>query len=480
MMHHRTDLRRWAYLGVSVLLIVCVGVLLEWGFVRPVGGQAQTGSGWSPPQILYDGTVHSAGSTLIVDRYGAAHLVWTLSDEQTYYYSRWDGTSWTTPIDIVAIAGDLVLGPPVLVAAADGRLHLFWAHDYVMHSWAWADGAANSARAWSAPEAVVVPHGFPQGRVDAKEDLFGALHLVYAVRPGGVYYVHSEGEGLNWVEPAAVSQGAGVTTASAPRLDIGRDGRVHIVWDQWPSDGDPAESTEVYYAHSIADGTDWSEPRQLGELANRGGNVLAAEDGTVYLTWQAGTGSPSVGRFVQRSTDGGNTWEAPVSFSQLMGQSGYPCLALDSQGMLHIITGDGEYVFWKGRSISTPLDLRPLPEQTENARLTIVNGNQLLVVLGPFWNPGLYYTVRQLLVPALPTVMLPTPEPVVVTSSPTAATEAMASTHAPTATAAFQNSSALPVDRPASFTVPALVLSVGLSLALVAGVLIVQFRRRRG
>jgi len=76
--------------------------------------------------------------------------------------------------------------------------------------------------------------------------------------------------------------------------------------------------------------------------------------------------------------------------------------------------------------------------------------------------------------------MLPTPEPVVVTSAPTAATEAMASTHAPTATAAFQNSSALPVDRPASFTVPALVLSVGLSLALVAGVLIVQFRRRRG
>jgi len=25
----------------------------------------------------------------------------------------------------------------------------------------------------------------------------------------------------------------------------------------------------------------------LGELANRGGNVLAAEDGTVYLAWQA-------------------------------------------------------------------------------------------------------------------------------------------------------------------------------------------------
>lgn len=470
--------RRWIPAAVAASRTVVFCLLLGWGIMRPVGGQAQTGYGWSPPTILYDGMVNTSRTALISDPFGAAHLVWSPGDEQTYYYSRWDGTGWTMPIDILAATGDLGLGPPALVAAADGSLHLFCARDYVMHSWAWNDDTASSARAWSAPEAIVVPSGSAQGRVDAKEDRFGALHLVYAVRSGDVYYVHSEGEDLNWSEPVAVSRGAVATTASAPRLDIGPYGRIHVIWDEWSSDGDPAESSAVYYAHTTAGGTDWSEPRQLGELANRGGNVLAAEDGTVYLAWQAGISSPNVGRFVQRSTDGGNTWEAPVNFSQVNGQSGYPCMALDSQKTLHIITGDGEYVFWDGRLISTPWGLRPLPEQTENARLTVVNGNQLLVVIGPFWSPGLYYTVRQLSLPALPAVTLPARPPAAATPSPAATAEGTPSIEAPMATAAVQNGGALPAGGAASSTMPTLVLSVGLPLALVAGVVIVQLRRR--
>ncbi len=477
-MHYRTDLWRWIALGVAVFCVVVASRLLGWGILRPVRGQTQTGFGWSQPLMLYDGMVWSAGSTLVADRYGAAHLVWTLSDGQTYYYSRWDGTGWTVPIDILAAPDDVELGLPVLVATTDGRLHLFWGQDYVMHSWAWSKDAANSARTWSNPETVVIPNGLAQGRIDAKEDHFGALHLVYAIRPGGVYYVRSEDAGLHWSEPAAVSRSTSNTIASAPRLDVGLDGRIHVVWDEWPSDGDPARLSEVHYAYSTDGGEDWSNPQQLGGLADRGGNVLATEDGTVYLAWQAGTGSSHVGRFVQRSTDGGNTWEAPVNFSQIMGQSGYPCMALDSQGTLHIVTGDGEYASWEGRSISTPLDLRPLPEQTENARLTIVNGNQLLVVIGPFWSPGLYYTVMQLPLPARPTAVPPTPGATAVTPSLAVPIEGASATPDPTVRAALQNGSALPGDESASSTAPILVLSAGLSLVLVAAVVIVALRSR--
>lgn len=460
--------------------VVVAGILLGRGLLHPVRGQAQTSSDWSTPQILYAGMVSSPGSALVADRYGAAHLVWMLYDQRTYYYSRWNGTGWTTPIDIVAATGDMSLGLPALVAATDGKLHLFWGQDYVMHSWAWASDATNSAQAWSVPEMLVIPSGYAQGRVDAKEDHFGTLHLVYTARPGGVYYTYSEDAGLDWAEPVAVSRGTGNIVASAPKVDIGFDDRIHVVWDEWPADGDPARLSEVYYAHSTDGGKDWSNPQQLGGLADRGGNVLAAEDGTVYLAWQAGTGSSHVGRFVQRSADGGNTWEAPVNFSQIMGQSGYPCMALDSQGILHIVTGDGEYAFWEGRSISSPLDLRPLPEQTENARLTIVNGNQLLVVIGPFWSPGLYYTVRQLLLPAQPTAVPPTPRATAVRPSSSVPIEEASATPDPTVRAALQNGSALPVDESASSTAPILVLSAGLSLALVVAVVIVALRSRHG
>lgn len=464
-----------------VLRLLVEGTLVGWAVACPAKGLAQSASGWSSPRMLYDGMVKPSGNTLIADQFGGAHLVWSPADGQAYYYSRWDGTTWTPPLDIVAVTGDLVLDSPDLVPAEDGKLHLFWAQGSVLHSWAWMDQAAASARAWSAPEAVVTPTGHAQGRVDAMEDSRGRLHLVYAVRPGGVYYTHMADGDLSWTEPAAVGNGADSVTASAPRLDLGPDGRIHVVWEEWPSDGDPAESSEVYYAHSTNGGADWSEPQQLGELANRGGNVLATDDGTVYLAWQAGIGSPHVGRFVQRSPDGGATWETPLSFSQIMGQSGFPCLALDSQGTLHILTGDGEYAAWEGRSVSTPLDLRPVPEQTEQARLAILSGNQLLVAIGPFWSPGLYYTVKKLPLAALPTRMPLAPEPTIADAAPLATGDVVSHVDV-TGAATPQPRSNMQVGTESTPSAArGLLLGAGVSLALVTGVaLLWLWRRVRG
>jgi hypothetical protein len=151
---------------------------------------------------------------------------------------------------------------------------------------------------------------------------------------------------------------------------------------------------------------------------------------------------------------------------------------LDSQGTLHILTGDGEYAFWDGGAISTPLDLRPLLEQTEGARLAIVNGNQLLAVIGPFWNPGLYYTLKQLPVPALPTA-LPTTAPVMETASPTAVDQEPVSSGIPMATATVQNGHPFSAEETIPPTVPALLLSVGLSVVLVAVIVILQLGHRR-
>ena len=330
--------------------------------------------------------------------FGAAHLVWADPDEPTYYYSRWDGANWTTPADVIAATGSAeLLSSPELVAAADGKLHLFWALGSVMHSWAWAD-AANSARAWSAPEPVVSPNGFASGPMGAVQDAAGRFHLVYSLGQQDVYYVHSDDEGI-WSEPVRVSQVAPGASTSAPKLAVGPDGTVHVVWNEWPVATGPSQENQVFYARSTDGGASWSAPRQLGGLADSGGNVLAAADGSVYLVWQAGIASASQGRFLQRSTDGGATWEAPVNFSTVKAQSGTPSMALDSAGTLHVITGDGEYVCWNGHTVSPPLDLRPLPEQTENARLAVVAGNQVLAVVMPFFSPGVYYAVRQLSLP---------------------------------------------------------------------------------
>ena len=78
--------------------------------------RAQTGSEWSPHKVLYDGMVVSRMTSLVADPFGAAHYVWKVADEETYYYSHWDGTTWSAPLDIVATTDAVGLAPPALVA----------------------------------------------------------------------------------------------------------------------------------------------------------------------------------------------------------------------------------------------------------------------------------------------------------------------------------------------------------------------------
>lgn len=475
-MNRRTCIQRLARLAFSLLFILGISRLTGLGNPSTLAAHAQSNMGWSEPAILFADMVNSYKSSLVADQFGAAHLIWAVPDDATYYYSRWNGEEWTTPIDVIAIPGDgELVGVPELVAASDGKLHLFWALENIMHSWAWAD-AADSARAWSTPEVIVFPEGFGAGPMGAREDLIGGLHLVYAVGRGNVYYVHSD-DGLHWSEPSIVSQVIPDVNTSAPKLDIGQDGRVHVVWNEWPTDGGPAQSNQVYYTHSADGGETWTSPRQLGGLADSGGNVLADEKGTVYLAWQAGISSSSEGRFLQRSTDGGDNWETPVNFGRLKGQSGAPSMALDSAGTLHLITGDGEYVYWDSQGISQPLDLRPLYEQTENSRLVVVHGNQVLAVIIPFFSEGLYYSVRQLPLPAAPADKPPMQVTHAVTSTVVAEVTPIP-TGVAIATVSHTIASAT-TDRPRGSFVPALLLSVGLSLLLVVTVFIGQTSRRR-
>jgi hypothetical protein len=153
-------------------------------------------------------------------------------------------------------------------------------------------------------------------------------------------------------------------------------------------------------------------------------------------------------------------------------------MALDSEGTLHLLTGEGEYAFWDGQFLSSAVDLRPLPEQTENARLVIVNGNQLLVVIGPFFGPGIYYTVNELPVPALPTAEPPSKSQATATPAPTIIAEAT-STLAATATVVVLSTGAFTSATRQASSAAALPLSVGLSLGLIVAVVIIRLSRRR-
>lgn len=483
----RSRVCRAVTLRLLVIAIVC-GFFA--GLTNPLTVAAQ-GGGWTPPAILPmleepPEELSNLGTSLVVDTTGIAHLMWRGHPRSTgpngflYYYSRWNGQSWSKAIDVFAASAGVALSAPVLVASPDGRLHLFWAiPNGILRSWSWSTSAP-SAKAWAASELVI---GDPSSKIadmDVELDSTGIFHIVYAVNGDSVHYVQSVDDGVTWTNPSAVSQIAYGLSSWRPKLDVGGDGRIHVIWTEYTPEAGFYQSVGVYYAQSVDSGATWSDPHQAGGFAHSDGNVLASDDGTVFLAWNGGVAAAG-GRFLQVSRDGALTWDPPVQFSRWVGQAGYPSMVVDSQGVLHILETGGGYSIWdKGRLLPEQMIYDP-PNQAEDSRLALLNGNQLMAVLVPYGG-RLYYTTRFLPLPAIPTVLPPihalTPTPITGNQeSASPAVTALAAALTPT-TSLTALVSTQPDLQSASSVAP-LITSFGLTVALLAGVMVVQLRKRR-
>jgi hypothetical protein len=385
---------------ITLLAFLAIALWAEAGITNASGG-------WTPESVLFeaqDGAM-DIGLSLVSDEFGYAHLAWfnAIDDEVgAFYYSRWDGQVWTAPVDILVVDS----GWPVLVSSRSGKLHIFWnTGSDLYHTWSWATGA-HSPHAWSKPEIVVHCEAGCSVPIDAKEDRQGYLHVVYSLREGDCYYIYSEDEGATWSNPNSVSSVASRVATFVPSLAISENGRVHVVWAEV---GLP-ESTwlRLNYAHSSDKGLTWTFPLELGAGNHSDGTILAIGDNEVHLAWNGGIGIG--GRYYQYSADGGVTWSIPARVFEAAGRAGYPSLAFDGAGTLHILTGQGEYAWWTGSTWTDPLALTTLGDRGEQARMTIVRGSQILAVW-PSDFSGIHFRVCNLDILPIPTVAPPDPAP---------------------------------------------------------------------
>src|SRR5262245_52575368 len=174
---------------------------------------------------------------------------------------------------------------------------------------------------------VRVPNGGiqPEAAVDAQ----GNLHLLYfAGEPhaGNLFYVRSTDYGQTFSTPIRVNSQASSAIATGTirggQLAIGRNGRVHVVWNGSDTAAprglvNPASGkaeAPFLYSRSNADGTALFEPQR--DLARRsygvdgGGSIAADASGGVFAAWHAlpvggGTGEDHRLVWIARSTDDG-------------------------------------------------------------------------------------------------------------------------------------------------------------------------------
>jgi len=422
------------------------------------------------------------------------HVIWSgrFSDEidsstSYIFYRRWDGRSWTEPVDIlVDPAGGSSSWPEAVVDNA-GILHVIWAASgSVFHS-AVITEQASFPYLWSQPRKLGTGNGGVVSKMGLAVAPDGSVHAVFSEVLGEVYHVVSFDNGNSWSDPTPVSTSPSSTMTRSTALAIGPDGVLYVVWGQVPLESFPYQG--VLFASSSDNGTSWSTPVQLAEDYYGEPNVAANGPGQVHVIYNAHVNVS--GKYYRESVDGGLTWADPVALlppgSPGMGLNGPPNLVADALGNLYFL-GGGDH-FWllqrQNGQWSPPQDMtitldERTPETlgyTENPTFCVLNGNQLHFV---FYDVPierelnrLWHTWRTISAPASPMRAFPTVIPV---ASPTAKATAIIPTSTRTVSAqAFS-------DREKPRTVAgslALITAIGSSSLVIGLFLAISLRRRK-
>lgn len=323
-----------------LFLTIClfVSIVLLVAPFEAARGQANEWKG--PYQLSSNGT--TAGTpALVADPYGNVHVFWPelLPNLTTaIQYARYDGISWTPPIDIFVVP----MNQPVtsVSAAIDGNgiLHLIWVIDLagvVFYTNAPVQ-EAYSAQSWAKPVDQRLFMKNAQLKVDSK----GTLHLAYMGigDTKGIYHVAWEDAGGEWSDPVQIDPDIpSYMDPDVIEFEIDEAGGLHVVWSYLVSqmvDTDLLEDTYedplkswVRYAHRIEAGEKWSRPHTISsELLSESNGVafasptMAVQGETVHIIWSAGD---LLYRNYISSPDRGTTWlNATRVFGGINGSAG--------------------------------------------------------------------------------------------------------------------------------------------------------------
>jgi hypothetical protein len=353
-MAHMKNRRRFFFLTVFTLAALVFSAAPTINSVR-----AQSNSiTWSAPINLSNTPESSSRPAIVTDQFGYVHVFWSeevggrsiygipkalIHDGNTIMYTRWDGKTWTQPIDILFVPGDDVATYVAATVDGDGWLHILWSGQsdiYYSKAPAWQ---ADSAHNWTAPVAVASGNARTQWESDIIASKDGTLHAIYATGGGdpGIYHIQSVDHGETWGPPTRISGPLDILeeNVSNARICIDGVGRLHVTWQTNQEEG---YGQSAYYARSIDGGATWSAPYQLGY--RRPGDygvvfpsIACVGDSEIHIINVGGAWH--YGRYEHISTDGGATWSEPYHIlTDLEGVNGYTYLLVDGAGQKHLVT----------------------------------------------------------------------------------------------------------------------------------------------
>lgn len=301
-----------------------------WFSSRDLGTVADwfpTLSSWSMPFTL--ASVDQEISTLLSASNGEViHNIWTQSpslpgadQKGTIQYARWKDGVWSKPSTVIAGMS----GKPIqLTVNADGkaRLILAWIDaktGEIFLSWANSD-RANQSSEWNEPSLIPSTSQL-NSSPDILVDASGMIIVVYAVpinEQRGIYFVESYDIGKTWSKPVRIFDAAAVgwDVVDHPRLNLGGDGRLHLLFSRYSLSGEERQSKGLYYSQSDNGGFTWSEPEIVSEQPVYWSMIVNFDNHAIHRLWQEKRQEDLVS-FHETSLDNGLTWSSPVMISSV-------------------------------------------------------------------------------------------------------------------------------------------------------------------
>ncbi len=172
-------------------------------------------------------------------------------------------------------------------------------------------------------------------------DAAGGYHVAWSRLgdPFSVEYRYSSDGGQTWQDATRLSTDEIFADGLGLSLAADAVGNVHLVW----SGADANFANGIFYRHWTPAGG-WGEVRRLAASEESGPNPDLAVDteSRARVVWSRFDGV----RYTAQAADG--TWTQPVKLSE--SESGWPQIAVDVQGVSHVVWVSGEKIFY----VTTP------------------------------------------------------------------------------------------------------------------------------
>ncbi len=240
-------------------------------------------------------------------------------------------SGWSVPVNISNSAPNSNF--PAICSDRRGWLHVVW-EENVGSVWGLNDiyYACRVDSVWTLP-LNVSNDSFASWRPDVAVDTLNRVHVVWGnYETGKIMWTMCE-DGV-WTTPVSISDSVPYACV-APEIAVNPlDNAVHCVWHDLGS-----ATTDAEIWHTYFDGETWSVPENVtNDTYDSGWPDIAIDSlGRIHLVWMDyGTED------IFYSCWDGTTWSSPVNISNLSGQSCAPRIAIDRDNNPHVVWEERE------------------------------------------------------------------------------------------------------------------------------------------